>query len=135
MRDEFNPFLNGKRLFQQWIVDFMVKIEKDRLQFFEKNQILFRIDSYNGVFDYLQKRVTGNSGTRIGKVKILPATFRNSFRNTLEHYHDAMALARKYGIADLFITITCNPNWQEIKENLSSDQTHSDRPDLLVKVF
>lgn len=94
-----------------------------------------RVDSYNGVFDYLQKRVNGHPNSRIGTVKILPATFKNSHRYTLEHYQDSMALSRKFGPADLFITMTCNPRWREIQENLLPGQQASDRPDLVVRVF
>lgn len=33
IREEFNPFLSGGRLLQQWLLDNYVKIEKDRLQY------------------------------------------------------------------------------------------------------
>jgi len=46
-----------------------------------------------------------------------------------------MALVRKYGKPDLFITITTNPNWREIRSNLFPGQQPSDRPDLIVRVF
>ena len=46
-----------------------------------------------------------------------------------------MAIARRFGISDLFITMTCNPNWREIKENLLPGQSASDRPDLVIRVF
>jgi hypothetical protein len=40
-----------------------------------------------------------------------------------------------FGKPDLFITITCNPNWREIKKNLLPNQQASDRPDLIARVF
>ncbi|XP_024172022.1 uncharacterized protein LOC112178034 [Rosa chinensis] len=46
-----------------------------------------------------------------------------------------MALVQKYGRPDLFITMTCNPNWEEIKSELLPGQTSQDRPDLEVRVF
>ncbi|CAF3823865.1 unnamed protein product [Rotaria sp. Silwood1] len=46
-----------------------------------------------------------------------------------------MAIARKYGKPDLFITLTCNPTWREIEEQLFPGQTSSDRPDLITRVF
>src|ERR1044071_1313938 len=46
-----------------------------------------------------------------------------------------MAIVRKVGKPDLFITVTCNPNWPEIKEALLSGQTAQDRPDLISRVF
>ena len=38
VRDEINLFLLGKRLFQQWIVDNYVKIEKDKITFCKNEQ-------------------------------------------------------------------------------------------------
>src|ERR1044071_6521524 len=46
-----------------------------------------------------------------------------------------MAIVRKVGKPDLFITVTCNPNWPEIKEALLSGQTAQDRSDLISRVF
>ena len=46
-----------------------------------------------------------------------------------------MAIVRKYGKPDLFITMTCNPKWCEIEENLLPGQSASDRPDIVARVF
>jgi hypothetical protein len=35
---------------------------------------------------------------------------------------DAMALVRKYGKPDVFLTMTYNPNWDEIKNELCPEQ-------------
>jgi ATP-dependent DNA helicase PIF1 len=48
---------------------------------------------------------------------------------------DAMSLVRKYGKLDIFLTMTCNPNWDEITQNLYPGQSAHDRPDLIVRVF
>jgi hypothetical protein len=48
---------------------------------------------------------------------------------------DAMALVQTYGKPDIFLTMTCNPNWQEIVENLLPGQTLQDRLDLVAHVF
>jgi hypothetical protein len=48
---------------------------------------------------------------------------------------DAMALVRKYGRHDIFLMMTCNPNWDEIKSELYPGQTPQDRPDLVTRVF
>ncbi|GJZ02049.1 hypothetical protein Tco_0520010 [Tanacetum coccineum] len=39
------------------------------------------------------------------------------------------------GKPDIFLTMTCNPNWPEIVENLYEGQTAQDRPDLVARVF
>ncbi|XP_071578031.1 uncharacterized protein [Temnothorax nylanderi] len=61
--------------------------------------------------------------------------WHGSPRNMLQHYQDAMAIVRKYGKPDIFITMTCNPNWREIRENLLPGQQPADRPDICARVF
>ncbi|XP_065658845.1 uncharacterized protein LOC136083378 [Hydra vulgaris] len=46
-----------------------------------------------------------------------------------------MAIIKKYGKSDLFITFICNPKWHEITESLYPGQTASDRPNLVNQVF
>ncbi|AQK88287.1 hypothetical protein ZEAMMB73_Zm00001d038953 [Zea mays] len=36
---------------------------------------------------------------------------------------------------NIFLTMTCNPNWDEIRRELLPGQTSQDRPDLVVRVF
>ncbi|XP_044596977.1 uncharacterized protein LOC123273602 [Cotesia glomerata] len=136
IRDDFNVFLMRRRLTQQWIVDSYVKIEKDRLNYCKFNQKKLRAESYQGLVDHLQSRNSdGNTGTNIGKIIILPSSFTGSPRNMVQHYQDAMSMVRKFGKPDLFITMTCNPKWREITENLLPGQNASDRPDLVARVF
>ncbi|XP_042226262.1 uncharacterized protein LOC121869140 [Homarus americanus] len=46
-----------------------------------------------------------------------------------------MAFVRHYGRADYFITMTCNPHWPEIVDNLAPGQESHDRPDIVARVF
>ncbi|KAH0633111.1 hypothetical protein KY284_035897 [Solanum tuberosum] len=50
-------------------------------------------------------------------------------------YMDAMALVQEYGRPDLFITMTCNPEWTEIQEQLCAGQVAQDHPYLVTRVF
>ncbi|XP_043479916.1 uncharacterized protein LOC122509746 [Leptopilina heterotoma] len=131
---EFNPFLHGGRLFQQWLVDNAVKNEKDKLSFCANNQSQLRCESYKGLIDHMQN-VSNENEMHIGKMVILPSTFIGSPRNMMQQYQDAMAIVRNHGKPDLFITMTCNPQWTEIQENLLPNQTASDRPDIVARVF
>jgi len=87
-----------------------------------------------GLRDYLQTTANNLKG-RIGKMVILPSTFIGSPRNMLQNYQDAMAIVNKFGKPDLFITMTCNPKWREIEENLLPGQQAADRPDISARVF
>ncbi|MBW0498906.1 hypothetical protein O181_038621 [Austropuccinia psidii MF-1] len=70
-----------------------------------------------------------------GKRIILPSTFIGGTRSILQLYQDAMALVKLYGKPSLFITMTANPRWPEIKDCLVSNQVPSDRPDIISRVF
>ncbi len=71
----------------------------------------------------------------MGQQIVLPASFRGSPRFMMQAYQDAMAIVRSKGILDVFFTFTCNPNWQEIIAELEPNQTTSDRPYLVARVF
>jgi ATP-dependent DNA helicase PIF1 len=47
----------------------------------------------------------------------------------------AMALVQKYSNPDIFLTMTCNPNWDEITQNLYPGQSAQDISDLVVHMF
>jgi len=66
---------------------------------------------------------------------VLPSSFSGSPRAMQQNYQDAMAIVAKYGKPDLFITYTCNPNTQEITENLRSGERPEHRPDLVSRVY
>ena len=46
-----------------------------------------------------------------------------------------LSLVREYGKPDLFITMTCNPKWSEIVNELRPGQEPQDRPDIVARVF
>ncbi len=52
-----------------------------------------------------------------------------------QNYQDAMATVCKHGKPDLFLTVTCNPNWKEIKRNIQPNQSTDQRPDIIARVF
>lgn len=72
---------------------------------------------------------------KVGRRILLPATFGGSPRDLHQCYLDAMAIVAKFGRPDFFITITANPNWDEVQKNLRCGETAADRPDLVSRVF
>ena len=50
-------------------------------------------------------------------------------------YLDVMAMVAKYGKPDYFITMTANPNWREVLENLEPYQKPHERMDIVCRVF
>lgn len=52
-----------------------------------------------------------------------------------KHYYDAMAMVRKFGTPDYFVTFTMDPNCPDIKNNLHPNEKYVDRPDICVRVY
>ncbi|WVZ52016.1 hypothetical protein U9M48_003111 [Paspalum notatum var. saurae] len=109
----FNPILHGKRLFQQFAVDTYIKIESSRLDYIRNNQEWLRADLYQGLVDSLHAGEARADHVR--KRTVLATSFIGGPRDLRRRFMDAMALVRKYGKPDIFLTMTCNPNWDEIK--------------------
>ncbi len=52
-----------------------------------------------------------------------------------QQYLDSIGLYQRFGHPHLFITMTCNPDWSEIQENLRPGETALDRPEIVSRVF
>ena len=127
-----NHILRCRQLFHQFVVNMYAKIESERLLFICVNQKKPRVDEYIHLKDAIADDRNVND---VGKLVILPSTFTGSPRHMHEYTKDAMTYVRNYGRPDLFVTFTCNPKWEEIQQELLPGQTHSDRHDLLARVF
>ncbi|XP_072088154.1 uncharacterized protein [Arachis hypogaea] len=67
---------------------------------------------------------------------ILPSSFTGSRRYMFNHCQDAMAICKYFGYPDLFLTITCNPNWPEFQQFTERKRIPiADRPDISCRVF
>jgi hypothetical protein len=133
IREGFNPFLSAGKLTQQYFVDAYVKTEANRLNYYRHNQSKLRVEKYTGLMDHLQSEAF-DQGLAPGKAVILPSSFLGSPRNMAQNYQDAMAIVRKYGKPDFFITMTCNPKWPEITDNIDNESSEF-RPELVARVF
>ena len=137
------------KLFQEWICMAWVTIENQRLEYQKQNQKALRADTYKSVKDATEERLRDmeNLAPRedgiyrddhrpamIGR-KILCSSFQGGPRWYNAKFQDAMAIVRKYGKPDYFITMTCNPKWPEIMEALLPGQKAHDRPDIVAMIF
>ena len=66
---------------------------------------------------------------------VLPLSFSGGPRYMHQRAQDAMSYVRKFGKPSLFITMTCNPKWPEIQQELFHRQHANDRPDIVARVF
>ncbi|OXA46565.1 hypothetical protein Fcan01_18730 [Folsomia candida] len=126
--------ITQRKLTQQYFVDAYVKTEANRLNFCRQNQSTLRAEQYAGLMDYIHN-AANDQGLIPGRAVILPSSFIGSPRNMAQNYQDAMAIVRKFGKPDFFVTMTCNPKWPEITDNLQYGQRAEFRPDLVTRVF
>uniref|UniRef100_A0A453GBK2 Helitron helicase-like domain-containing protein n=1 Tax=Aegilops tauschii subsp. strangulata TaxID=200361 RepID=A0A453GBK2_AEGTS len=71
----------------------------------------------------------------VGVRIVLPGTFPGGDRDMKKRHMDAMAIVHTYGKPDIFLTMTCNPKWEEITNELLPGQMSQDRPDIVAPVF
>ncbi|SGY39197.1 BQ5605_C003g02167 [Microbotryum silenes-dioicae] len=99
------------------------------------------IDSTYLQLDQENLRLTTGQGIislapdQVGCSVILGSTFKNRPRENTQRYQDAMACVVKYGKPSLFITVTCNPEWPEIKAALGPNDQACNRPELIARAF
>lgn len=131
---EYGNVLNSGRLFQQFIVDCYTMIESQRLQYIRLNKKIIKCDILNGLQEVVQRG--DNEAASVGKRIILPPSFTGGPRYMFNNCQDVMAICKRFGYPDLFITITCNANWKEIHDFVSDrGLAASDRPDIVTRVF
>ncbi|KAL6513967.1 hypothetical protein OROHE_019423 [Orobanche hederae] len=75
------------------------------------------------------------SGEKIGQKFVLPSSYIGSPWDMQRRYLNALALVSEYGKPYFFITVTCNPNWPEIREGLLPGEEAQNRSDLVARVF
>ncbi|WVZ78307.1 hypothetical protein U9M48_026043 [Paspalum notatum var. saurae] len=113
---DFNTPLRGKRLTQAY-------------------QKKYRSSPYNALVNSVSNGTTSSSS--VGQRIILPSSFTGGPRYMYQNYQDSIAICRKYGCPDLFVTFTSNAAWTEISEALSCirGQQPSDHSDIVNRVF
>jgi hypothetical protein len=121
----------GGLLTHQYWVDQYVKVEENNLDFLRFNQNKLKAAQYSGLAD----AVRAGEERQEGRYVVLPSTHMGAPRQQNERFQDAMARVRKYGKPTLFVTITCNPKWTEIQEELQAGEDAWMRPDLTARVF
>ena len=146
-RDRELDYLHkGGRLYQEWICISWLAVENQKLTYQRMNQKALRADSYKNVREATDERrrelapredgmyADDAQQPAIGR-KILSSSFVGSPRWYNSQFQDGMAICREYHKPDFFITMTCNPKWPEIVEQLEVGQTAQDRPDVVARVF
>uniref|UniRef100_A0A0K0F1U7 Helitron_like_N domain-containing protein n=1 Tax=Strongyloides venezuelensis TaxID=75913 RepID=A0A0K0F1U7_STRVS len=130
---------HGGLLFQQFVVDAYTAIERDRLNYVIKLNKELKQKNNKQIEDLLEDYLIGDedneeAAKKSERIKLF-SSYIDSRRFMHLGYQDGMAIVRKFGKPDFFITMTTNPNWREITENLYPGQSPNDRHDLIARVF
>nr|GEX19365.1 hypothetical protein [Tanacetum cinerariifolium] len=127
------PAINKKDK-TKFLVDGYTMVETVHLYFHQAKHSKLRCDTYS---DIRSSIAAGNTDpTVLRKPIVLSSSFIGGSRYTRQNYMDATTLCILYGCPDLFITITCNPNWSEIARYMREHNlTSTDRPDVLSRFF
>ncbi|KAF1862352.1 hypothetical protein Lal_00026883 [Lupinus albus] len=131
-KNEAQTLLSSRRLFHQFLVDAYTMVESERLCFIKRNQKKLRVDKYKNLNE--TQGSDQSQGSNRGKRVILPSTFVGGRRYMDQLYFDGMVICSSLGFPNLFLTMTCNPNWPEIFRILMSIgfKPH-DRPDIISR--
>ena len=110
-----------------------IRDQQQKLRWIKDHQKQIRAESYQT----LKKNVQSNTetGDKHGKRVILPASHYGSTRWYRKKKLESLAIVRKHGKPNLFITMTCNPNHPQILGALPHGATPASRPDIVLRVF
>jgi hypothetical protein len=139
---QWSPILYARRLLEQYIVMSWLKVENTRLDYYRFHQPRLRCLSYAGGMDQVEgDHLEFNAAPPDSRRVILPPSYTYGPRRLTQNYYNCLECAMKEGDPHYFFTVTCNPYWKEIQENLhprgayGPAETAYDRPDLVVRVF
>ncbi|KAF1866293.1 hypothetical protein Lal_00024297 [Lupinus albus] len=133
-KNEAQTLLSSRRLFHQFLVDAYTMVESERLSFIKRNQKKLSVDKYKNLNE--TQGSDQSQGSNRGKRVIQPSTFVGGRRYMDQIYFDGMAICSSLGFLDLFLTMTCNPNWPEIVRILKPmGLKPHDRPYIISRVF
>jgi hypothetical protein len=133
--NEFNIKFYGGSLFQQWLMDMYVKVESMTLDWYSlpKHQKIIWVELYRGIVDTLKAGEAHAS--EVGRFIVLPKNFNGGERVVQARFLDAMTLVQRFGKPDYFVTMTCNPYWEEVSREQFLGQTLQGHPELVARVY
>ena len=129
-----NHIFKCSTLFQQFLIETYTQVLLQELRYLKMHQPKIRAACYQDIKDNSE----ADNGEKPGKRIVLPSSVPGSPRYMKMLFRDFLAICRKFGEPDLFITFTCNPKWPEITNELGTGWARScpwARPDIVNRVF
>jgi len=139
---KFNPLFRVHKGTLQCVTDAGLKVVDDKLRYIREHgqKILHRSETAETLRQLMaeQGRLLNKP---VGRLVILPTTFRRGQKFMNKQYLDTMAILSKHGTPDLFITVACNPKSPEMVEAMKAggmndiEQFTNYRHDVVMRVF
>ncbi|XP_024976216.1 uncharacterized protein LOC112514116 [Cynara cardunculus var. scolymus] len=105
-----------------------------RLDIPRREQKVLRCETYDAPCNVQEQGEWDVSN--IGQRVILPYSFTGRAWYMMQNYLDAMSLCKWYGYPDLFLSMTCNPKWPEVRRFVKDTCLNpEDSPDILCRLF
>ena len=133
LRFPFNRLSCLGRLAAQWSIDQWLRREEMDLDWARNNQALLSRGRTND--SAAAQAATANGQAPPAAKIVIPSSLYGSSNFLREQTFNGLCLTRKLGNPLLFITFTCNPNWDEIVSLLLPGQTAMDNAELTARVF
>ena len=132
-RDRPSHIQSCERLALEFYCDAFAQVEARNIAFHRlaTQQAKYVKASARSIMDQLHS----SNAHLIGTPVVLPSSFPNSPRYYHNLYLDAIALPRKLGKPDLFITMTANPQWPEITAAIPPGSHWKHHQDIVGRVF
>ena len=130
-----NCMFMSSRLFQEYACVAFWRVEAGRLNYHRLQNANKREATVQELQNHVNQSTNGHTPDKIGRISYLPESFVGGPADMYARYLDAMAAVIHFGAPSLFVTMTANPRWKEVQQSLAYDQTPSDRPDVVARVF
>ena len=131
-----NRFQAAARLGQVYLVDMVSRAIDYRLRWNAVNQkTIFGISENNELSTNHIGELEDEEELNDHNKSFLSSKFHGSRRHLKKLATNALTVVSEMGVPDLFITLTCNPYWEEITSRLFVGQTAFDRQDVVCQVF
>jgi hypothetical protein len=134
-REKLSHIQQCGRLTLEFWCDAWASNEASLMEFHRRpqQQAMYRTVQRAALFDQLQHADARDIGVPVRTV--LPSSVVGSPRFYHSLFLNAMALPRRYGKPDLFVTMTANPYWPEITNCIPVGSHWQFHPDIIARVF
>jgi hypothetical protein len=135
-----NRFMLMARLAQYWLMDFYSQVLDQRMSIIRRMKTRIMMGQNRQTPDILteheeQDRHAAGYVDEPKNESCLPNSVHGSPCHMTALARNALILVSEFGCPHVFITLTCNPKWPEIRSQLLTGQTAFDHPDVTSAVF